>query len=125
MKQIINDKNHTNYISNNLIGKYIYYKEERDNEYLYFIFTIESIKPNESNKLIIYNTNKCYLLYVPKNITSKCFIYDNYNQINILANNDLYEMTFSEFVNTFREFIKIDGKVVSDLPTKIIQDESI
>lgn len=120
MKQIIKDLNE--YTSNNIINKYLYYKEERQDSYLYFILIVKSIDYDETN--ITYYTDKCYLLYVPKNLSNKCFVYDNYTKVNISTKIDLYEMTFAEFVNTFREFIKYDGKLASELPSKIIQDSN-
>lgn len=122
MNQILNNKYHNNYISDNIIGKYIYYKEERKDAFLYFILVVKSIDHDETN--IIYYTDKCYLLYVPKNKDLKAYVYDNYQKVNISTKFDLYEMTFTEYVNTFREFIKCDGKLVTELPSKIIQDST-
>lgn len=122
MKQILYNKNLNNYISDTIIGKYIYYKEERKDSYLYFILIVNSIDFDNSTNIITYNTDKCYLLYVPKDRERKAYVYDNYKKVNVLTKFDLYEMNFSEFVNTFREFIRCDGKSVSELPDKIIQD---
>ena len=124
MKQILNDKNVNNYSSKDIIGKYIYFKEERKDSILYYILTVKSIENDpENSDEIIYFTNKCYLLFVPKNKECKTHIYDNYDKIKILSKFDLYEMSFREYVNTFREFIKNDGKYPEELPSKIIQDE--
>ena len=123
MKQIFYNKDIKNYISKDIIGKYIYYKEERQDSYLYYICYVKDIDFNDATNNIIYYTNKCYLLFVPKNKDLKAFVYDNYDKINISVKFDLYELTFTEFVNTFRTFIDNDGKQVSELPSKIIQDE--
>ena len=122
MKQILYNKETNNYLSEDLIGKYIYYKEERDNSYLYYILKPKSIDYNEITNDIIYYVDKCYLLYVPKDKNLKAYVYDNYEKVNILTKFDLYEMTFAEFVNTFRAFVNNNGKLVSELPAKLIQD---
>ena len=123
MKQLLYNNDIKNYMSSDLINKYIYYKEERRDSYLYFILNVKNIDFNEITNNIIYYTNKCYLLNVPKDLTQKAFVYDNYTKVNISNNFDLYEMSFAEFVNTFRIFINNDGKLVSELPSKLIQDE--
>lgn len=124
MKQILNDKNTNNYASQDIIGKYIYFKEERKDSNLYYILTVKSIEVDPINSEdITYFTNKCYLLFVSKNKECRTHIYDNYDKVNISPKFDLYEMSFSEYVNTFREFIKNDGKFPEELPSKIIQDE--
>ena len=123
MKQLLYNNDIKKYMSSDLINKYIYYKEERRDSYLYFILNVKNIDFNEITNNIIYYTNKCYLLNVPKDLTQKAFVYDNYTKVNISNNFDLYEMSFTEFVNTFRIFINNDGKLVSELPVKLIQDE--
>lgn len=123
MKQILNDKNTNNYASQDIIGKYIYFKDERPDSNLYYILTVKSIEVDSDNSdEIIYLTHKCYLLFVPKNKECKIHLYDNYDKVKISSKFDLYEMTLSEYVNTFREFIKNDGKFPEELPSKIIQD---
>ena len=122
MQQILNSNKQNNYISKSLINKYIYYKDERTDSYLYYIFSIKTIDPEFDYPNITYFTNKCYLLYVPKNKDCQVFVYDNYDRVNVSPNKDLYELTFSEFVNTFRIFIENHGKKANDLPDKIIQD---
>ena len=59
---------------------------------------------------------------IPKNENCKAFVYDNPQKIIIKPIDILYEMSFSEYVNTFREFVKNEGKLVKELPSKIIQD---
>lgn len=121
MQKILNNSNQNNYISKSLIGKYLYFKDERSDSYLYYIFTINNIELQEDES-IIYKTNKCYMLYVPKNKELKAYVYDNYDKVTITLKHELYEMTFTEFVNTFRTFVNNDGKSVVELPTKLIQD---
>ena len=60
---------------------------------------------------------------IPEDKNRKAFLYDNYKEITVNGLVDiLYEMTFSEYVNTFREFFKNDEKYVYEIPSKIIQD---
>ncbi len=122
MTQILSNSKNNTYISPELIDKYIYYSTENQDSYLYYIFTIKSIDPESNIYKVTYHTNKCYLFMVPKLKSSKAFIYDNYNTVTIKSNEILYEMSFSEYVNIFRTFVQNDGKLVSELPSKIIQD---
>ena len=122
MKQIIKDIH--NYTSNDLIDKYLYYKEERNDSNLYYIIKINSIDFDQNSQDITYLVDKCYLLYVPKNDELKAFVYDNYTKVDISKDSDLYEMSFTEFVNTFRVFVNNNGKLVSELPSKLIQDQT-
>jgi len=121
MKKLIYNKHQNEYISNELINKYMYYKYEKSDSYCYYIFSIKDIDNIQSDG-ITYNTNKCYLMYVPKNPNNNAFLYDTNNKVNVLFKNELYEISFSEFVNTFMVFFKYDSKPVHELPDKLIQD---
>jgi len=122
MNPILNNSKNNIYTSKEILNKHIYYKTENNNSFLYYIFTIKSIDLEINSPKITYYTDKCYVFMVPKNNESTAFIYDNYDQVTIKPSDVLYEMSFSEYVNTFREFIKNDGKKVYELPSKIIQD---
>ena len=122
MQQILNNNKQNNYISKNLINKYIYVKLEKSDSNLYYIFSIKSIDSEIDYPNIVYYTNKCYLMYVPKNNECRAFVYDNYDKVSISMNDELYELSFSEFVNTFRTFIQNHGKYPNELPSKLIQN---
>ena len=123
MIKLLNSKNHSTYTSKELIGKYIYVcKSNTDNKLLY-ICKINNIEYDGNITDIKYICDKVYVFMIPNDTNRKAFLYDNYTCVSIDGFNDeLYELTFSEFVNTFREFITNDGKLVSELPDKIIQD---
>ena len=121
MNKIINSLKHNIYASDVMVGKYIYYKSKSSDANLYYIFNIESVIPiNETE--IKYKLKRCFLMYVPVDENRTSFLYDNYKDITIYASSELYELTFAEYVNTFRVFLQNDGKVVKELPDKLIQD---
>lgn len=124
MTKLFNSINHAKYLSDELKGKYIYFSKSYQDSQLYYIFRIESIDASNGISKIKYNCSKVYLLMVPNDKSRTVFLYDNYKEVIVNGLYDvLYEMTFSEYVNTFREFVKSDGKRGSELPNKIIQDE--
>ena len=121
MNKIINSLKHNIYASDVMVGKYIYYKSKSSDANLYYIFNIESVIPiNETE--IKYKLKRCFLMYVPVDENRTSFLYDNYKDITIYVSSELYELTFTEYVNTFRVFLQNDGKVVKELPDKLIQD---
>lgn len=105
------------------INKHIYTKISNEENDLYYIFTprmIEEIYKNEYK----FTCKNCYILMVPKKDDCRTYMYDDTNTV--IANiytNDIYELTFSEFVNTFRTFLDSDGKFPNEIPSKLIQDE--
>jgi hypothetical protein len=77
----------------------------------------------DNENVVTYKTKKCYIFSIPIQQNQKCYLYENYNEIDLDIHKDiLYEMSFEEFVNTFRTFIKYDGFIANDIPSKIIQD---
>lgn len=122
MEKILNNIKNNIYASSEMIDKYIYFKRDNKDAFLYYIFSIKSINVEDDKPNIIYDTKKCYLLFVPKDENRQVFLYDNYKSISISNNDELFELTFTEFVNTFRVFVKNDMKLTKELPTKIIQD---
>lgn len=121
MNKIINSDKHNIYASDIMVGKYVYYKTKNNDANLYYIFNIESVIPI-SDYEVKYILSRCFLMFVPFDENRTSFLYDNYNDITIRTNGELYELTFSEYVNTFRVFLKNDGKLVKELPDKLIQD---
>lgn len=124
MQKIFNNIEQNNYTSPNLIGKHIYFKDSQKDSDLYYIFEIKSIDSTSNIPYIIYKVDRCYMMFVPKNKDCKAFLYDTTTEIKISpSKHELYEMSFAEYVNTFRSFVKNTGKLVKDLPTKLIEDE--
>lgn len=99
--------------------KYLYYKVSKKDTNVYYIFKCKNII---SNNPLIYSCSKCFVFSVPIENNRKCFVYDNYKIIKLPPKVDLYKLSFTEFVDTFRVFVKNDGKYPNDLPSKIIQD---
>ena len=124
MTQIEKNTKDLKYLANeNMIGKYIYMKRvlKDDNVTVFYIYKINEIISEYPTK---YNTKNCYRLVVPNDINMKAFVYDDINEIQLSYTNDiLYEMSHDEWLATFRTFVYCDNCKVSQLPTKIIQDE--
>ena len=124
MVRLFNSINHPTYTSDELIGKHLYFSKTIEDSTLYYIFTVSKINNTGSTANIQYICSKVYLFMVPDDKSRKAFLYDSYKDITVNGLRDiLYEMTFGEFVNTFRVLVQNDGKYVSDLPDKIIQDD--
>ena len=106
----------------NMIGKHIYMKRYNaaDAITIFYIYKIEEIISEYPTR---YKTANCYRLVVPDNREIKAFVYDDINEIQLSYMNDiLYEMTYDEYLATFRTFVQCDACYVKDLPSKIIQD---
>ena len=123
MNKILSNEKSNIYKSSEILnGKYLYVKKSNIDYDYHCIFTINDILLN-TNHTITYKTKKCYIFAIPFNKDSKCYLYENNKEITINQSKDiLFEMTFEEFVNTFREFVKYDGYNANSIPTKIIQD---
>ena len=110
-----------NHYNNELIGKYIYVKQSNDEMDIHKIFKIVEIL-NEYP--VIYKIEKYYYFTIPYNKECKCFYYkgskDTYE---VNYSDTLYILENDEFINTFRAFIKNDGKSPNEIPSKIIQDK--
>jgi len=120
MKLIKKSKYINVYSGEGMVNKYIYLKRENNQYTMYYIFKIDEIL---STSPTIYNTPKCFMLSVPKMRGLKAFVYENVNSIELRQQDELYEMTSSEWLNTFRVFVANEGQYVENLPAKIIQDE--
>ena len=123
MNKLFNSINHPKYVSEELIGKHIYFSKKYADSYVHYIFSIKSIDNSEGIANIKYKCEKVYMFMIPEDRNRKAFLYDNYKEVVVNGLVDiLYEMSFSEYVNTFREFVKNDGKFVYEIPDKVIQD---
>ena len=124
MTQIERDTRNMKYLATeDMIGKHIYMKRynAQDQTTIFYIYKINEIVSEYPTR---YKTQNCYRLVVPDNRDMKAFVYDDVNDIQLSYTNDiLYEMTHDEWLATFRTFVYCDGCQVSQLPTKIIQDE--
>lgn len=98
---------------------YLYYKNRIKDNDVYYIFKCENII---SNSPLVYGCSRCFAFSVPVENNRKCFLYDNYKRIELPPRVDLYKLSFTEFVDTFKVFVQNEGKYPNDLPDKIIQD---
>ncbi len=117
MKYLPNKGN--NYISKDLIGKYIYSKTSNKDMDIHRIFKIKEIK---SEHPITYDTEKYYYFTIPYNQQCKCFCYGDESIIQLTQKDELYIMQLNEYINTFHEFIENESKYPYEIPSKIIQD---
>jgi hypothetical protein len=121
MRKLERSRTEDQYIKEERVcNKYLYYTTTTKDATLYYIFKCETIM---SNSPVKYGCSRCYCFLVPKDNSCKCFLYDNYKHITLPPNTNLYEVTFGEYVDTFRVFVENDGKYPSELPSKIIQDK--
>lgn len=116
MKKLDNDI----YGDQNINGKYIYLKRSDAENDMYYIFKIISIINAEYP--VKYGIHGCYMMLVPQNNERKAYVYDRYNELELKYTDELYELTYDEWLNTFRTFVKYEGEYVKNLPTKLIQD---
>lgn len=86
-----------------MLNKYFYYKKENQNSINYFIFLCNGIL---SNMPIKYSCKKGYCFMLPKNEENKSYLFDDINEIEIMYNNNIYLMSFEEFVDKFKVYIK-------------------
>lgn len=124
MKLINTDKQGNQYKSNDLLNKHYYINVKTDEFNCYYIFVIKNIKYDNISYNIIYECERCFCLAVPIIKTGRhAYLYDKYNSIKINYTYDkLYELSYDEYLNTFKMFIKCDGMYADELPNKIIQD---
>jgi len=104
MKKIEYNIKIDNYSNPEMIGKSIYMKRETTNIDYHIIFTINNIIKNHP---AVYETNKQYILEVPKD--GICKVYDNTDNIELRYNDILYEIDRFEYIDLFRSFVENDG----------------
>ena len=120
MKQLYNTIKTNEYAKSFMIGKYIYMKRSNKEMDIYYIFNIKNII--EENP-VIYKTNKCFYFCVPFNKERKCFCYDDKVNLELKYSDILYELSYEEWIDTFRSFVDNEGKYAHELPDKIIKDK--
>lgn len=121
MKKLERNRTEDQYIKEqHVVGKYLYYSDYKNESNIYYIFKCDGIV---SNSPLVYNCSRCYYFTVPKNNNCKCFLYDGLSKITVSPKAQLFTLSFEEFVDTFKIFVKNDKKYPVDLPDKIIQDK--
>ena len=122
MQYIKRNNKTNNYFDEHFIDSYAYIKQSNKDMDIHHIFKIIGLKESSP---IIYNVDKHYYFTVPFNEQCKGFCYAGNNYIELGWNDKLYIMSVSEYIDTFRAFIKNDGKSKNEIPSKLIQDKEI
>lgn len=120
MKQLYNTIKNNEYAKPSMIGKYIYMKRSNDEMDIHYIFNIKNIV---EEKPVRYETGKYFYFCIPFNKERKCFCYDDKLNIELKYTDVLYELSYKEWLDTFRSFVDNEGKYVYELPDKVIKDE--
>lgn len=107
MEKILNSAKTNVYGSIGMLNKYIYMKREDNENKFYFIYKIKSIV-NESFP-VIYGCDKLYILIVSKNTNKEITVKDDINNIELLNNDILYQISIDEYLEIFKLFIEYQG----------------
>ena len=99
-------------------GDYIYTKKKKDNMHIYFIGIVKSIKDNNVTLSVSHHMTS------PENDEMKAFLYDELDET-ITYDSEMYVMNATEWTTTYINFIKNDGRLVKELPKKLIMDTII
>lgn len=118
MNIIKKSKHYNTYGGEGMVGKYVYMKRVIKDYTLHYIFKIDEILDTNPVK---YKTEKCFMFSVPKNKLIKCYVYDNTSKIEVQFDDNLYEMTPNEWLDTFRSFVKHEGIESGQLPEDFIK----
>ena len=116
MEKILNSAKTNVYGSIGMLNKYIYMKREDNENKFYFIYKIKSII-NESFP-VIYGCDKMYILIVPKNLKQDITVKDDINNIELLNNDILYQISLDEYIGIFKSFVEYQGtkiKITDDI----------
>lgn len=101
-------------------GKWIYVKRYNKDMDIHYIFKVKNVVPRSNP--VEYVVERQYYFTIPFNHEKQCFCYDSKNNFILQHQDVLYEMSYDEWLDTFREFVRNEGVVAGDVPTKIIQD---
>jgi len=119
MKRIYSSPKDNQYANKNMEGKYVYMKrsnKEMDIHYIFNIKNVISVDPVE------YEVERQYYFCIPFDKDRKCFYYDSKQNVKLDYNDVLYELSYDEWIDTFRSFITNENKSVNEIPSKIIKD---
>ena len=124
MKHIKHNIKTNNYYSKEFVGNYVYIKKSNKDFDTHQIFKIVGLSEEDDHTFIV---NKYYYFYIPNsnNMNMKCFCYEGNNKCTYGPKDEMYILDDDEFIDTFREFIKNDGKSKNEVPSKIIQDKVV
>ena len=120
MQHIKRNNKLNNYYDEKFIGQYIYVKKTNSRMNIHHIFKVTNLKCSSP---VIYSVEKHYYFTIPNFKDGKCFCYDGTDVFEFDYYDELNIMDHEEYLDTFREFIKNDGKSITEIPSKIIQDK--
>ena len=120
MQHIPHNIKENNYRSENYINKFGYIKKTTKDMYIYQIFKIVGLNELDDHA---FNVEKYFYFCVPIEKNIKCFCYTGSAVLKYNYKDELYILDDDEYLDTFREFIKNDGKLNTNLPSKLIQDK--
>lgn len=118
------------YKDTSLISNYIYFNRKFvNNEYnVYYIYKLNDISVSDGMKdwEVNHIPSITYKFVVPVNNINerRAYLYcESYPILVDMYKDELYIMDYDEFINTYRTFYKNDGKLITSLPNKLIQDK--
>ena len=121
MQYIKRNNKTNNYYDKKFIDNYLYVKQSNKEMDIHHIFKVEDLLDESP---ITYKVDKHYYFTVPFNTKCKGFCYhNNLIPFKLEWNDKIYIMDYDEYLDTFRSFIKNDGKSVYEIPSKLIQDK--
>ena len=122
MRHIQHNIKTNNYYSETFIGKYAYIKKTIKDVDIHQIFKITGLDPEDN---MTYMVEKYFYFCIPQNKNIKCFCYTGKDRMKYDYKDEMYILDDDEYLNTFREFVKNDGKTSNEIPSKLIQDKVV
>ena len=113
MEKLLNIIKYNTYGMPSLIDKYVFMELHDINNDIYFIFQIKEIL--NATLPYKYSCNRLYVLNIPKNKKEKAYLYDNLTEIELLYNDTLFQISFTEYLNYFKSFIDISDTTKKNL----------
>ena len=118
------------YKDTSLISNYIYFNRKfvNDEYNVYYIYKLNDICVSDGMKdwQVNHIPSIAYKFVVAVNNVNERKAYLYYESDPILVDmykDELYIMDYDEFINTYRVFYENDGKLITALPNKLIQDK--
>lgn len=118
MKLIYSSVKDNQYASESMKNKYIYMKRSNKEMDIHYIFSIENVILSNPAE---FKTTRQYYFCIPFMKERHCYCYESNDNIVLNYNDILYELSYDEWLDTFRSFVENEGKLVCELPDKVIK----
>lgn len=105
MEKILNILKYNTYGLPSMLNKYIFMERQDMENHLYFIFQIKSILHETFPTK--YECNRLFILNIPKDKNKKAYVYDNFDELELLNTDTLYQISIEEYLKFFKVFIDI------------------